>query len=701
MNIRTGIIILGIIFVCLSISFGFCSRKGIMIREHLVRQVDTVDDIIALFPKNAAEIMPAIAIYIEDAQKDIHNILAISDEKRTFENTALKLDRLAGLSDLSIFSSVVSLLEVVSPDEKMRNVAHDAVVKVQNFYIDQISNNKKLYEAFKAYAQGNALKEELTAEQRYFISETMDDFVRAGLDLPDEKLQEVKKLKKELAQLTLTFDRNIAADKSTISVDRDDLKGLEKDFIDNLERTDDGNYILGVDYPTFFNVLENCAVEDTRRKLMLAFINRAYPKNDELLKQIIAKRDQIANIIGFDSYAQLDLDNQMVKNPSRAYDFLHDLLERASKKEKKEFARWTADLPESVTLTQDKKIKPWDLRYLQNQYKKKHLAVDEQLISHYFPMEKTVEGLLAIYKQFLSINFQEVPVSGLWHDDVKLVKVYTKDRSELLGYLFLDLFPRPNKYSHAAHAGIIPAVKKEDGTRLPTVSVVLANFPKSTSTKPSLLKRSDVETFFHEFGHALHAILGATDMASFSGTSVKRDFVELPSQMLEEWLWDKKILQQIGSHYETGEPLSDELIDNIIALKQFNSGYWVKRQVFYSLISLDYFARGADKDPYTIWQNLKSKIDPDIAQEKNDHSYAAFNHLTGYGAKYYGYLWSKVFALDLFDTINKHGLLNADIGSKYVRDVIGKGGSQDPNDLLQTFLGREPKSDAFFKSLGI
>ena len=282
------------------------------------------------------------------------------------------------------------------------------------------------------------------------------------------------------------------------------------------------------------------------------------------------------------------------------------------------------------------------------------------------------------------------------------MKVYNKNHSQLFGYLFLDLYPRPDKYSHAAHGTIVPGVRGEDGSRLtPNVSVVMANFPKSTKTKPSLLRRDDLQTFFHEFGHALHAMLGATHIASFAGTSVKDDFVEMPSQMLEEWLWNKDILKQISSHYQTGDSLPDELLKRIIALKRYDSGYFVTRQSFLSLVSLDYFAAGEDKDPSEIWKQLYEQINKKIAFESGSHSYASFGHLTSYGPKYYGYLWSKVFALDMFDTIKKHGLLNPEIGQKYVREVLNKGGSQDPNELLRTFLGREPTSDAFFEELGL
>jgi thimet oligopeptidase len=278
----------------------------------------------------------------------------------------------------------------------------------------------------------------------------------------------------------------------------------------------------------------------------------------------------------------------------------------------------------------------------------------------------------------------------------------------------LDLFPRPNKYSHAAHTTIIPATIAPDGTRIPDVSIVIANFSKPTATQPSLLKRSEVQTFFHEFGHALHAVLGATEIASLSGTHTKTDFVELPSQMLEEWLDDKDILKKVSKHYITGQPLPDDIIDTILSLKNLTSGYFVTRQAYLSSIALSYFGSYPNstsfslgtplketKDPHAIMRHLYTTILPHMAFNDNNHFYTSFGHLTGYGAKYYGYLWSKVFALDIFAEIKKNGLLDPVIGQRYIQEVIGKGGAQDPNELLYNFLGRKPNTDAFLTEMGL
>lgn len=680
-----------------------CQAIDCSIKTDLVHNLRTVQDVIDLFPRSAQEIREMARLHMQTMQRDIDALIALPDQERTFENTARELDRIGSFSDLPIALQAIYILEYVSPDKEIRDAAHEAVKQISDFEVDVFSTNKKLFNAFKAYAQGAALNEQLMPEQRYYISETMEDFKRSGLDLPDQELERVKQLKKELSDLELAFGSAIPQDNRTIEVSGQDLQGVDPDFVNALTKSDNGMYVLKMDYPTNAAIMENCEVEATRRRYYELMLNRGYPANHETLKKIIAKRDELARVLGYPSYAHLDLADQMVKTPERAYAFLHDLVERSAKKEREEFALWLADAPPSVSLTPDGKIKRWDIVFLENQYKKNHLAVDDRALAAYFPMEKTVAGLLDIYSQFLPITFEQIPVSGLWHEDVNLIAVYRKNsnsqdnKNSLLGYIFMDLYPRDNKYNHACHAKVVPANKQH----VPAVSLVIANFPKSTATKPSLLNRNDVNTFFHEFGHALHAMLGATEMVSFAGTSVKRDFVEMPSQMLEEWLWDRHVLKQMSSHYLTGEQLSDEMITNILALKTYESGFFTKVQAFYALIALDYYAAGADKDPYTIWQTLADTMNPQLAPAPQVHRYASFGHLTGYGAKYYGYLWSKVFAVDLFEEIKKQGLFNPAVGQKYVDLVIGKGGSKDPNALLRDFLGREPENSAFLRSMGL
>lgn len=689
--IGCGVIVIGISFTTI-----YPKIK----KEHPMYRVSSPSQAVKLFPTSVEAINTLVRESIEKAKKEISAIIEVTKDQKTFANTFKALDALS-LSDFSIAANILQTVEFVSPDAALREAAHQGVIQMQDFSVDNLSNNRQLYFALKSYVENNASKESLTTEQLYFMHETMDDFKRSGLDLPDDKLEQVKTVKKELASLSLDFETNISKDNRTITVKEQDLLGLEADFIASLKKTQAGDYILGIDYPTYFNVMQNCSVESTRKALFIAMNNRAYPVNESVLQSIIAKRDQLAKLLGFASYAALDISDQMVKNPERAYTFINDLLEQSSIKEAQEVKDLFSDLPEGVALTPDGKLHPWDTAYTSNQYKKKHFDIDENKIAEYFPMEKTVKGLLDIYQQFFSLTFKDEKAPNAWHEDVRIISVYDATNNKLLGYLFLDMHPRDNKYSHACHITLIPSTYDAQGEPILETSLVIANFPKSTASKPSLLKRSDVKTFFHEFGHALHALLGRTHIASFAGTHVKRDFVEMPSQMLEEWLSDASILKQLSSHYVTGESLPDDLIERILALKNFDSGSFVQRQLMLSLLSLEFYKDGQNKDMYAMYKDLATRLRPFVEFELEDHMYASFGHLTGYAAKYYGYMWSKVFALDLFEEIKKHGLLNPEIGKKYVTEVIGKGGSQDPDELLRNFLAREPNQKAFLKDLGL
>lgn len=657
----------------------------------------TVREVIRLFPKKGTHIERRVKTLIKQAKKRCKEIIALSADERTYANTMRPLDNVLGVSDFAVFNNAMELLEMVSPEQEVRAAAHDAAVKTKSFIVD-IRSSRKLYLALKEYVEGAMQHEQLSEQEHYFIQETMREFKRNGLDLPDDQLAQVKKLKKEIAQLCLDFNQHIADDATKIVVEgKDAFAGLDDDFIDALKLTKNGRYLVGVDYPTYHAVMQYCTVSQTRKALYEAYSNRAYPINDNVLKELIAKRHHLAQLLGYESYAHYDLENQMVGTPERAQAFLDTLMQRAEIKETQEFTQISN---EAAVQLVDGKFAPWDYAFAKEQYKKNTMALDEQLLAEYFPMEKTIQGLLAVYEAFFSLTFEEVPVGKLWSNDVRMLQVYD-EQLDLIGYILLDLYPRAHKYSHACNITLVPAVYDKDGKANIALTAIVANFPKPTDAKPSLLTRSDVKTFFHEFGHALHGLLGRTHVATLSGTATKVDFVELPSQMLEEWLWDKEILKKVSEHYLTGEKLPDDLIEKILATKHIDSGFFVQRQAFLSSLSLIYFLYGANKDLQGLHQELTESILKHVHFVPENHFYTSFGHLTEYAAKYYGYLWSKVFALDLFDQIKKEGLLNPEMGKKYVQQVIGRGGSADPNDLLRDFLGREPNDKAFFADMGI
>ena len=701
MNLKFSRIFIAFCFgIC--ILFGGCNfftEKAYCMNDFkklILGDFKSIDEVIGIFPTGIEEVTARVKFCKEFAKKNLDEFFKISSESRTFDNTIRKFDDLKNSFGIGVHS--FAAFELVCQDETLRNACHDAAIELSKFSVD-LFFDKKIYEVFKQYIENVGKTEKLNNEEQYYLQEAIKDFKRSGFDLPEDKFLKIKELEKEIEELGLEFDKNINTDKSFIVVDEKDLTGLEKDFIESLSKDDDGKIILKCDYPTYFSVMQNCTNAEIRKKYYFVFNNRAYPKNIEILDLIIKKRDQLAKVLGFESFAALDLDGEMAKNSKRVNSFLTDLAEKTMIKMKKEFDLLNKNLPDGVLLDNDGKMSPWDFSFVKESYKKKHFNIDERKVAEYFPVDNTLTKIFEIYQKFLSLRFEEIQVDGLWCKDVKVVNIYDQS-NKLRGILFLDLYPRDDKYSHACMSDLIPTIKFKN-KEVPAVILVIANFPKATKEKPALLKHADVETFFHEFGHAMHGLLGQTELAGFSGTNVKRDFVEMPSQMFEEWLWDKDVLRFISSHYKTGDSLPDDIIDKKIELKKLVSGYFVTRQCNLSLIALNYFEAGETKDTNKILKDLHERYLKQICFEPKTHFQAAFGHLFGYSAKYYGYMWSKVFALDMFYNIKEEGLLNPEAGNRLIKFILSKGGSVDPEILLKDFLGREPNQEAFLKDLGI
>jgi thimet oligopeptidase len=685
-------------FIALFIFYGYQKffRKESL---YMLPKLYNVADIKAIFPTTVEEFKKRVKQTLEKTGKGIETIIAIPALQRTFENTIEAIDRTN--AHLSIMGKIAWTLQNLSPDDAIRAATHQGMIDLQNFDVDMISNNVALYKAVKEYVDHTGKSEQLSSEEKRYLNDLIKKFEKNGLNLPEDQQEKVKEIKKELNRLSLEFHKNINTDNRFIAVTAAELQGLPPEFIAGLKKDEQGKYRVGVDYPTYFAVIENCTIASTRHALWREFVQRAYPANSEVLKKMIAERHRLAQFLGFESYAALEIDDEMAKTPERVRKFLQELRERAEKKSTEEMQTWKKSLPAGVTLTDKNQFKPWDIAYVKSEYKKKHLDLDEEKLKEYFPMQKTVDEILDIYQKFLDVEFRQLPITDLWHPDVRYVAIHAKDGS-VLGHLLLDLYPRPNKYSHACMDAIAPAVKDKDGTYHVPLIVVVANFPKPLDGQPALLRRDDVNTFFHEFGHAMHGIFGATRMAGYSGVNTTLDFVEIPSQMLEEWMYDYDILKKITSHYQTGESLDDATITKIIAIKKFGAGSFIQRQVMQSLLALRCFEAGDEKDPALLNKNLSEEFfGRDILFDMDNHFEAAFGHLDGYGSRYYCYMWSKVFALDMFDRVKKYGLLNPEIGREYVEKVIGKGGSVDPEVLIENFLERKPVMDAFVKDLGL
>lgn len=655
---------------------------------------EALSEIEGLFPhsKEAVEAMAQGAI--DCIKSDIEAIISQKADMLTFDSTFRALDRAKERFDVVLAPLVI--YNEITPDKEIREASTKAVSQMNAFVVDTIELNEELYAVLCA-AEKKLNDSQLSSEEQYFVTETMKAFNKKGLGLPAKQKERIKALKKELADLEIAFDKNISAATKTLAVTRDELKGVDESFIKSLETNDDGTYNVTTGYAHYRVIMNTCAVEQTRKRLCKAFDSRGYPENKEILTKVIALRHELATILGYKSFAHFLLEDEMVLLPERVTSFLDDIYMRAIPQAKKDLELHKNHRPDGITVTNGK-FNAWDIAYVRDQYRKKYLQIDTMKIAEYLPMKHTLPALLSIYEEFFGITFKE-EAGTFWHEDVIAYRVYKDDVYR--GMILLDLYPRPFKRTHPGCMPLVPARRTKDGSILPAVALVMANYSKDHPERPSLLQLNEVSSFFHEFGHALHALFGATKMASFSGLEVKLDFVEMPSQMLEKWLTDKDILKRISSHYKTNEPLPDELINNILKHRNFDKASFYTRQSFLARLSLAYYLPGAEKDVDAILKSLYEKYMLEIHFDPANKFYASFIHLMGYGPRYYGYLWSQVFAIDLFKEIEKHGLTNPEIGNKYIDAILSKGASKHPEELLKDFLGRDPSSEAFFEDTGL
>jgi len=660
--------------------------------------INSLEKLAQIYPKSVEEIQKWTNAALQIAQKETQEILAIKD--KTFANTMQALD--ISSHKLQDLYGILNILSFTHPDQEIRDAVQEAIKDIQTASID-LYLNPTLYHAIQEYADHFQQLETLTPEDQLLLDGFLESCKRSGMHLPEEQLNQVKLLSKELAALEQDFLININNNNDFITVTKDELQGVSDNFINQLARNNDDTYQVPVNFSTYITVMTECNVTSTRKALYLVRKNMAYPENDAVLIQLLTKRDELAAVLGYPSYAAMDLTRTSAETIENVETFLTAIADTAQQKAHKEIALLKTDLPNGVTCNKDGTLNPWDYLYSTTHYNKKHYNVDESAISQYFPSENVINGIFNIYQNFLGLTFKKVTPQWSWHEDVYLIEIYCQSSSELLGYLFLDLYTRPNKYPHACVAEQIGSSAVGDKNKT-SVAVLITNFQKPSQDTPSLLKHNDIVTFFHEFGHAMHFVLGRTKHASHAGFNVSCDFAEVPSQMFEEWMFEPEIMAQMSQHYQTKQPLDLETIQKSLALRQAESGFHTLRQCMYALFALRLMTNTElSYKPAELWRSLDSKYFSNFLKyEPTIHDYAAFGHLAAaelYGAKYYSYLWTKVFAIDLYTQIKQNNY-NTHYSQK-VQQLLSAGGSVPSHDLLTAFLEREPNQDAFFAALGL
>src|SRR5437016_3447994 len=638
----------------------------------------------------------AIAI----ANKALDQIGAQDLSKVTFKSTVVALDDLTYHAGNSANKAVI--IKESNTNEKMRAAAENAVKQFQDWAVG-IDYREDVYKALKAFAD---TKPKLSGEDKKLFDETMRDYGRAGLALPPEKRKEVEQLRKELAKLGTDFDTNIVNAKAPVVFTKAELEGVPESFFASPGvKTGDDAYTVLANVTWHYNTVEdNAKSEATRKKLYLIHDSLAKDTNRTVLNQIIALRNKIALRLGDKSWEDYQTEIKMAKTSSGAQKYIDDLIAGIQPKFSAEVAEMQKMKAED-THDPNAKIGTWDWRYYSNQIKKQKYNVDTEALRAFFPFQKVLEGMFNIYQSIFGLKFEKIAAPYKWIDDLQFYMVTDAATGEPLGMFYLDMFPREGKYNHFAEFPIISGKLLPDGTYQRPVTALLCNFPPPSADKPSLMTHSDVETLFHEFGHALHEITTRAKSGRFAGTHVPGDFVEAPSQMLQNWVWSKKVLDTFAADYrDPSKKIPGDIIQKMNDAKKATAGVFYRRQFAFAALDLamhDAHPENAAWDCVAISNPILEEVFLPIDPSTTFVTY--FGHMNGYDAGYYGYAWADAIAADMATVFEKakDGYLDKQAGMKLRHEIYEPGDSRDVTVSIEKFLGRKQSIQPFLKKIGI
>jgi Zn-dependent oligopeptidase len=650
------------------------------------------------FELTSNDIQLSVRQTIASANGALNRLGALGTDQVTFENTVRALDDIGyriGLTD-----NRLGLMKETSTNAVLRQTAIDALKELEEWMVG-IDYREDVYRALKSYA---ATIPKLEGEDAKLLADTLRDYRRAGLELPKEQRDDVERLRKELSRLTTDFASNITKAEKAAKFTRAQLEGVPESFLAQI-KTGDDEYTVMVNVTThFLRVMDNARREETRKKLQVEHDNLARAENLPLLEKILPLRDDIAKKLGYQTWADYQTEVKMVKNGKTAIDFLQKLKTGLQPKFDAELAQYR-QIKVKETGDPNAQINIWDWRYLSNQLKKEKYTVDAEQLRVYFPYQPVLEGMFNIYQSIFGLKFERLEPPYKWIDDLQLYAVSDAKTGEPLGLFYLDMFPREGKYNHFAQFGLIDGKLLPDGKYQRPTAALVCNFPPPSKDAPSLLAHQDVETLFHEFGHAMHGLLTRAKFARFSGTSVPRDFVEAPSQMLENWVWDKKVLDSFAGDYrDRSKKIPPKILAKLKEAKLATEGTRYRRQLSFGLLDLTLHSQIQDRNAKEALPLSNKVLGEVFLPPPPDTAFIAyFGHLMQYDAGYYGYAWADAIAADMA-TVFEHapnGYFDQATGLRLRKEIYEQGNARDANISIEKFLGRPRSLEPFLEKIGI
>ncbi|MBZ9730343.1 M3 family metallopeptidase [Salegentibacter sp. JZCK2] len=648
---------------------------------------------------------PAIIKAIEMAREEI-NAISTNTEEPSFYNTIETLE-FSG-EKLDRVTSIFFNLNSAETNEEIQQIAQEVSPLLSEFRNDIILN-KALFERVKSVFDK---KEELdlNTEQKTLLDRKYKAFSRNGANLPIEKQNELRDIDKKLSKLSLDFGQNVLAETNKFELhltDENDLKGLPESFKEGAAQVaaskQKEGWIFTLEYPSYLPFMKYAENRELRKKMALAFGSKAFHgdelDNRENVLQIAKLRYKRAQLLGYKTHAHFVLEERMAETPEKVNSFLEEILEKAKPAAGKEFAELENFAKELDGIDQ---LQKWDAAFYSEKLKQKLFNLDDEKLKPYFKLENVIDGVFTVANKLYDLNFKEVFDVDKYHEDVKTYQVIDENKKKI-ALFYADFHPRPGKRDGAWMTGYKSQYKKDGQEERPHISIV-CNFTKPSKKQPSLLTFNEVTTLFHEFGHALHGMLGDTHYPSLSGANVYWDFVELPSQLLENWCYEKEALQLFAKHYETGEVIPMELVQKIKESANFQEGMATVRQLSFGMLDLSW--HGVNPSAITdVKANEdkafeRTKLFPNVAENCMS---TAFSHIFqgGYSAGYYSYKWAEVLDADTFEYFQQNGIFSREVANKFKTNILSQGGTDHPMTLYKKFRGKEPKPDALLKRAGL